>query len=62
MPNVWSVLRVKERDSENKVSAVLCLQQRIICGVLISLSKSCGFLVEIFKAASTRYSEIGSSE
>ena len=57
MPNAWSISRAKERNSENEVSAVLCLQQSITCGVLISLSKSCGLLVEMFKATSTHCSE-----
>ena len=60
MPKAWSVSQGKDGDSENEVSVVLCLQQIITYGVLISLSKSCGFLVEMFKAASTHCNEIGS--
>ena len=44
----------------NKVSAVLCLQQSITYGVLISLKKYCGFMVKVLKTMSTLCSEIGS--
>ena len=50
----------KKETSKNEVSVVLYLQQSITYGVLISLKKYCGFMVELLETVSTHCREIGS--
>ena len=51
--------RQKKKISEDKVSAVLCLQQSITRSMLISLRKNYDSVLEVFKTVSTHCSEIG---